>query len=339
MVDLIRIRNVYPFSADDRAMLAALDPRLEWVHEGEDGPDWADALVDAEVQVISGSYAPASRAGTPRLRWLSTSGAGLDELIARDPWSQGIEVTNGSGLHAVHMAEFLVGGVLFASERIVARQANQAAQGWVEGRMELAGRRLRGRHAVIVGYGSIGRETARLLDAFGVRITAVKNDPGRRTDAGWREPGTGDPDGAIPGCWAGPAELADVVRDAQYVLLTAPATPRTRGMVSREVLGAMRPDAWLLNVGRGALVDQEALVDALEGGRLGGAYLDVTSPEPLPPGHPLWTARGAFVAPHVSGMGDLTELWHQTALLLAEQLRRDLAGTPKLNITSGAAGY
>lgn len=338
MSERIRIRNVYPFSDADKAMLAGLDPRLEWIHEGEDDPAWADALVDPEVQVISGSYSPTSLAGTPRLRWLTTMGAGLDELIPRDPWSLGIEVTNGSGVHAVHMAEFLLGGVLYASERIAARLANAAAQAWSD-RRGLAGRRLRGRDAVIVGYGSIGREAARLLDAFGVRITAVKNDPASRTDAGWREDGTGDPEGRIPSRWAGPGELAEVVRDASYVLLTAPATPRTTGLVSREVLAAMRPDAWLLNVGRGALVDQAALVEALDAGRLGGAWLDVTTPEPLPFGDPLWSAPNCVVAPHVSGIGDMDALWHQSALLVAEQLRRDLAGERKLNITSGAAGY
>lgn len=338
MGERIRIRNVYPFSDADKAMLAALDPRLEWIHEGEDDAAWADALVDPEVQVISGSYSPRSLAGTPRLRWLTTMGAGLDELIPRDPWSLGIEVTNGSGLHAVHMAEFLLAGVLFASERVAARLANAADQGWAD-RRGLAGRRLRGRHAVVVGYGSIGREAARLLDAFGVRITAVKNDPSLRTDAGFREAGTGDPEGRIPSRWAGPTELTAMVADADFVLLTAPATPRTAGLISREVFAAMRPDAWLLNVGRGALVDQVALVDALNGERLAGAWLDVTTPEPLPPGDPLWTARNAVVAPHVSGMGDMDELWHQSALLIAEQIRRDLAGEAKLNITSGTAGY
>ncbi len=338
MSERIRIRNVYPFNDADRAMLEALDPRLEWIHEGEDSTDWADGLVDPEVQVVSGSYAPASLAGTPRLRWLTTMGAGLDELIARDPWSLGIEVTNGSGLHAVHMAEFLLAGVLYASERVAPRLANHARHGW-DDRRPLAGRRLRGRRAVIVGYGSIGRETARLLDAFGVAVTAVKNDPSRRSDAGFRETGTGDPDGRIPDRWLGPDALADAAAEADFVILTAPATPRTQGIVSRAVLGAMRPDAWLLNVGRGALVDQPALVDALNEGRIGGAWLDVTTPEPLPPDDPLWSARNAVVAPHVSGMGDLDELWHQSALLLAEQLRRDLAGEPKLNVTSGAAGY
>jgi phosphoglycerate dehydrogenase-like enzyme len=338
MSERIRIRNVYPFNDADRAMLEAIDPRLEWLHEGEDTPEWAAGLVDPEVQVISGSYSPPSLSGTPRLRWLTTMGAGLDGLVELDPWSLGIEVTNGSGVHAVHMAEFLLSGVLFASERIGPRLANHAARGWSD-RRGLAGRRLRGRHAVIVGYGSVGREAARLLDAFGVSITAVKQDPSRRADPGWREPGTGDPEGRIPTSWVGPGELVDAVRDADHVLLTAPATPRTVGLISREVLAAMPPDAWLHNVGRGALVDQAALAEALVGGRLGGAVLDVTTPEPLPPDDPLWAAPNCLVAPHVSGIGDLDELWHHSALLLAEQLRRDLAGEPKLNVTSGAAGY
>lgn len=339
MSERIRIRNVYPFSDADKALLEAVDPRFEWIHDGEDSTVWADALVDPEVQIISGSYAPASLAGTPRLRWLSTMGAGIDELVPRDPWGLGVEVTNGSGLHAVHMAEFLLAGVLYASEKVAERLANQAERAWDERRRGLFGRRLRGRRAVVVGYGSVGRETARLLDAFGVAVTAVKQDPTRRADTGWREAGTGDPDGTIPDRWAGPDELAEVVADAEYVLLTAPATARSRGMIDARVLAAMRPDAWLLNVGRGALVDQPALIAALESGHLGGAWLDVTTPEPLPPDDPLWRAPRCVVAPHVSGAGDLDALWHQSALLLAEQLRRDAAGEPKLNVTSGSAGY
>ncbi len=338
MGDRVRIRNVYPFSDADKAMLAAIDARLDWIHEGEDTLGWIDGLVDPEVQVLSGSEPPSSLDRLPRLRWVSPSSAGVDYLVARDPWSLGLEITNGSGLHAVHMAEFLLAGVLYASERVGPRLANHVRRGW-DDRRGLAGRRLRGRRAVIVGYGSIGRETARLLDAFGVAITAVKNDPSRRTDTGWREPGTGDPEGRIPDRWLGSDALTEAVADADYVVLTAPATPRTRGIVSGAVLDAMRPDAWILNVGRGSLIDQSALVEALDAGRIEGAWLDVTTPEPLPPDDPLWTARGALVMPHVSGMGDHHALWHQSALLLAEQVRRDLAGEPKLNLTSGTAGY
>lgn len=337
--DRVRVRNVYPFAAADREMLAAVDPRLEWVHEGEDTPEWADALVDQDVECLSGSYPPATAAGTPSLRWLATASAGLAEVIARDPWSRGMTVTNGSGLHAVAMSEYLLAGVLLASERLEARLENRGDRAWGPARSRLSGRRLRGRRAVIVGYGSVGREAARLLASFGVAVTAVKREPAIRADVGWREAGTGDPEGRIPDRWAGPGELASVVRDAHHVLVTAPGTPETRGIISAEVIGAMRPDAWIHSVGRGTLIDQGALLSALSDRRIAGAVLDVTEPEPLPPDDPLWSVPGCLVTPHVSGLGDERELWHQTALLLGEQLRRYLGGHPLLNVTSPTAGY
>lgn len=335
----IRVRCVYPFTPDDRAMLEAVSDRLEWVFEGEDSQAWVDALVDPALEILVASTVPRDAQGTPRLRWCATAAAGVEDLVRLDPWSRGITVTNGSGIHAVHMAEYLLAGVLTATERIEARFANHAARGWGGATSGLNGRRLRGRHAVIVGYGSIGRETARVLAALGVRITAVKRDPAVRHDDGWREPGTGDPDGTIPSRWAAPHELADAVRDADFVLLTAPATAATRHLVSAHVLAAMRPDAWLLNVGRGSVVDQAALAVALRHERLGGAILDVTVPEPLPPDDPLWDAPRCLVTPHISAIGDRAYLWHLTAVLLAEQLRRDLAGEPQRNVVSPTAGY
>ncbi len=201
------------------------------------------------------------------------------------------------------------------------------------------GRRLRGRTAAIIGYGSVGREVARLLDAFGVRVLALKSDPSRRVDQGWREPGTGDPEGVIPARIVGPESLGDIVSEADLVVLTLPSTARTRGLIDSAVLDAMRPDAWLINVGRGALVDEDALIKVLRAGRIGGAVLDVVSQEPLPPDHPLWDAPNCLVTPHVSGTGDRQALWHTTAIMFAENLRRYLSGEELLNRTSGSAGY
>lgn len=335
----LRVRTVYPFTPDDRALIAAAAPGIELVAEGADDPDWLAGVRDPDVEVLVASVLPADLAGMPRLRWVCTAAAGVEDLVAADPWAHGIEVTNGSGLHGVGIAEYVLAAVCLGSERIPARLANHAVAGWAGMSTVLNGRRMRGRHAVIVGYGSIGREIGRVLDALGIRITAVKRDPDRRTEDGWREPGTGDPEGRIPARWAGPGELADVVRDADWLICTAPATPGTRHLVDARVLAAMRPDAWLVSTGRGSVVDQAALDAALRSGRLGGAVLDVTTPEPLPPDHPLWGAPGCLITPHVSAIGDRDELWHRTALLVAEQLRRDRAGLPLLNRVSAAAGY
>jgi phosphoglycerate dehydrogenase-like enzyme len=237
------------------------------------------------------------------------------------------------------MAEYALGAVLLASERLEARLANQSAQAWQSVRFDLAGRRLRGRTALVVGYGSVGRETARLLHATGMRILAVKADPAIRVDAGWREPGTGDADGSLPERVVGPERLRDLAADADFVILSLPITDRTRGIVDASVLSAMRPDAWLVNVGRGALIDEAALIETLRLGRIGGAVLDVFVDEPLPPGHAFWSLERCLVTPHVSGIGGLDAFWHAAATLLAENLRRDLDGVPLLNVTSSRAGY
>lgn len=340
-MERLRVRCTIPFAADDRAMLAAVDPRLAIVFGGPDTADAVAAIEDAEAEVLLSSWSPPDRAGMPRLRLLMTTNAGLDSLYALDPWSLGIVVTNGSGLHAVHIGEYVLWATLSAFGRTRARLAEQSAHRWPMGdaRFPFAGRRLRGRTAAIVGYGSIGRECARLLDAFGMRVLALKADPASRVDHGWREPGTGDPEGRIPERLVGPDGLADIVAAADVVVLTAPLTPRTRHLVDARVLGLMRPDAWLVNVGRGGLVDESALIDALADERIGGAVLDVASEEPLPAASPLWSQPGAVLTPHVSAIGDFDMLLHQAALLFAEQLRRQLAGEPLLNVTSRAAGY
>ncbi len=341
MPDPVRIRSVYPFSAADRDWLDAIDPRVEIVHGGEDSAAWVAALEDDAVEILWANHPPPTLERTPRLRWLAMASAGVDGIAALDPWSLGLTVTNGSGLHAVGLGEYVLAAALFATERIGPRLAGHAAHSWPSqaGRRLLAGSRLRGRTAAIIGYGSVGREAARLLSACGVRILALKADPSHMADTGWREPGTGDPDGSIPERTVGPEALRDIVAEADLVVLTLPSTARTRGIIDAAVLGAMRPEAWLINVGRGALVDEDELIRMLRAGSIGGAVLDVTTVEPLPPAHPLWDLPNCLVTPHVSGTGGIGTLWHITASFMAENLLRYLRDEPLLNLTSGATGY
>ena len=151
--------------------------------EGEDTPEWCATLDDPAMEVLLSNHLPADLAGATRLRWLHMASAGLDTVVAQDPWRHGITVTNGSGVHAVHMGEYVLGrgDAVERAARGAARPPDRAGRWDRETAAEtLPGRRLRGRTAVIVGYGSLGREVARLLHAFGVRIIAVKADP---TDA------------------------------------------------------------------------------------------------------------------------------------------------------------
>ncbi len=341
MSEPIRVRCVFPFAEADQRMLAAVDARLAIVFEGEDSFDWSAALDDPGCEVLLANHPPPDLSRFPRLRWIQMASAGLDAFIVNDPWARGITLTNGSGIHAVHMAEYVLGAVLLWGQRLEARLANRVDRRWDRpfASQELRGRRLRGRTAAIVGYGSLGREAARVLHALGMRIVAVKADPSVSVDHGWREPGTGDPDGSLPERFAGADGLTAVLGEADVVVLTLPSTPRTRGMIDAAALAAMRPDALLVNVGRGALVDQEALIDALARRRIGGAVLDVTTPEPLPPDSPLWSLPNSLVTPHLSAWGDEDALWHTTAMLFAENLGRYVRGEPLLNVTSRDTRY
>ena len=221
--------------------------------------------------------------------------------------------------------------MLLVSQRWRERLADQSVRRWPSERPQSAGDRMRGRTVLIVGYGSVGREVARLAAALGMRILAIKADSTAHAGRGWAEPGTGDPYGRLPERISGPETLGSSVSEADFIVLSAAVTRRSIGLISADVLGRMGTDAWLINVARGALIDEPALVEALRARRIGGAVLDVFGQEPLAADSPLWALPDCIVTPHVSGYGGTDALWHNAAMLLAENLRRELAGEPLIN--------
>jgi len=293
-----------------------------------------DTLADPTLEAIVGEYAPRDRRSVPRLRWLQLGSAGVDHHLADPPWRDGLVVTNARGAYAVPIAEYVLGAVLGINLPIDSWTVDQAARRWPAYDALPVGRILRDQVAVLVGYGSIGREVARLLAAAGVRIVAVKARPENLRDTAWRVPGTGDPDGLIPERIVPPEGLAEVAGEADYLVLTAPLTSRSRGIVDERVLARLRPSAWLINVSRGALVDDGALFDALRSGRLGGAVLDAFREEPLSPDSPFWDAPNVRVTPHVSGSS-----WTYLTDLVLENLRRYLGGEPLLNVVDPVREY
>ncbi len=314
--------------------LRALSPDLDVVDVSADTDFDIDALTDPEIQVIVGSRPPADLARLPGLRWLQVGSAGVDHLAADPPWRKGLVVTNAKGVYAIPMAEYVSGMVLRIHQPGAAWAADQATHRWPQFEEAPVATVVRGKTAVIVGYGSIGREVARQLAALGLRILAVKPRPEIRHDPAFRVPGTGDPDGTIPERIVGLDGLTDAVHEADIVVLTMPLTDSSRGIIDAGVLAAMSSEAWLINVSRGALVDAAALLDALRGGRLGGAVLDVFEREPLPADDPLWDAPNVIVTPHASGatLQFLDEL-------IVENVRRYMAGEPLLNPIHPELGY
>ncbi len=284
-------------------------------------PAEANAMIaDADIAWVdmqpTALVADSIRASGDRLKWVSTIYAGLDAFPLDLLRQRGVTLTNGAGINAVAVAEYAVLGMLAAAKRFdqVIRAADR--QDWLKdapGKIELDGTR-----ALIVGYGTIGRLIGDRLRAFGVEVTGVTRS-GR--------------DGTLtPDAWA--SRLGDF----DWIVLAAPSTDATKTLISRQELAAMRASAWLINIARGDMIDQKALVEALTTGTIAGAFLDPTDPEPLPADHPLWTAPNCMISMHMSGRSQ-TKMFQRGAALFIENLTAFVAGRPMRNVADLDAGY
>ncbi|HEV8489855.1 MAG TPA: D-2-hydroxyacid dehydrogenase [Candidatus Limnocylindrales bacterium] len=294
-----------------------------------------DEVAAGDVDGLVAKALPSDRASAPSLRWLQVLSAGVETVVGVGSWPGGIVLTNARGAYAGSIAQYTIAAILRVAERMDERSAQQRLAQWPAGEGRFVGRRLRGQTLVIVGYGGIGREIGRLAHAHGMRVLAVKARPQERIDTAYRLPGTGDPEGLIPERIVRLDGLADAAAEADFLSITLPITPRTRGIVSAPVLAALRPHAWLINTGRGPVVDEAALLRLLEEGRIGGAVLDVFGEEPLPPDSPLWHLPNVVITPHVSG----AEADEELEALVSENLRRFVAGEPLINQVDPERGY
>ncbi len=283
---------------------------------------WADAaglpaaLAGAEALLVWDFTSDAVRdswAAAGGLRWIHTASAGVDRLIFDGSLASDVVVTNSRGVFDTPMAEYVLGLVLAFAKDLPGTLRHQDRREWRHRETAMVA----GTVAVVVGGGPIGVAVAALLRAVGVRVRLV----GRR---------------ARDGVHAAD-ELPGLLADCDWLVLAAPLTDRTRGLVDADLLARLPPTARLINVGRGALVDEDALLAALRAGRLAGAALDVFCVEPLPKGHPLWSLPGVIVSPHMSG--DAAG-WRDTLVdLFVDNLARYRAGQPLRNVVDKKFGY
>jgi len=329
----IRLLNVLSLPPEDVARLRAVSPRLDIVELAETE---INAVQDWAAEIVFAHSAPPT-SGTPALRWLQLSSAGVNHLQGSDIWQRQVVVTNARGVYAVPMAEYVMTAVLSFSNRVEERRELQVRHQWPTDGVAYECYGVRGRTMVIVGYGTVGRELARLAKAFGMHVLAIKANPANRSDDSFRIPRTGDPGGKLPDRIVGLEQAADLLRLADYVVLTLPLTPLTEGFFGRELLAEVRPTAWLINVGRGKVIDEQALIDRMRHRQIAGAWLDVFGQEPLPPGSPIWELPNVIVTPHLSGGN--RESFHVLTDLLCENLRRYLAGDPLVNPVRPDLGY
>ena len=249
----------------------------------------------------------AAIAAATELRWLNSLLAGMDGLPLEDLRARRVMVTNGVGINAITIAEYVLMGMLIIAKGYREVVRAQDRQEWLKdspGKAELSGSR-----ALLLGYGGIGRLVEERLKAFHVDVTVVRrlSDPSGRTLA--------------PGQWR--ARLGEF----DWVVLAVPSTPETDGMIGAAELAAMKPGAVLVNVARGSVVDQDAVVEALRDKRLGAAFLDVTDPEPLPSGHPLWSLDNAHISMHLSGRAQ-NRMFERAGQRFLDNLARFRAGEP-----------
>ena len=334
MPDTVHVLNTYPLTDAQVAALRAVSPRLVIEHRPDSDPE-AEGDPQAEVLFCDTLLNDLSR--WPRLKWMQISAAGIEHLLANPPWQRGVQVTTFSGVAAVAMAEFTITAILAWTRNLYILHGLHIARTWAPDRTALGGRVLRGKTLTIVGYGSVGRETARLAKPFGLRVLAVRNRPEAAEDTGYYEPGTGDPDGSLPDRVYPVSELHAALAEADFVALSLPLTPQTRNLINAEALAAMKPTAYIVNVGRGATIDDDALIAALNRGQIGGACLDVFAQEPLPSSSPLYQVPNLVVTPHMSGVR--YDYWDAAMPLFEANLRRYLAGEALLNAVQPGMDY
>lgn len=286
------------FMTKDEAIALAPQAEIGWFDMYDKG-DMAKAIANAT-----------------QMKWLNSIYAGVDGMPLELLSGRGVTVTNGAGINAITIAEYVIMGMLTVAKGYAQVVRAQDRQEWLHdspGKAELFGSK-----ALLLGYGAIGKLIEERLKGFGVETTAVRRTPGSGT--------------------IGPDEWRGKLDSFDWVILAVPATPETEKMIGEAELSFMKSSATLVNIARGSVVDQEALVSALRNKQIGAAFLDVTDPEPLPAGHPLWSLDNAHITMHLSGRAQ-TLMFQRAGQRFLENLARYGDGAALLHTVDLTLGY
>ena len=299
-------------------------PQLEVVHL----PNYdrvTDEIADADIAIswsLRGEQIKVAR----KLRWIHSTAAAVHQLMTPELLASDTIVTNARDVHGPVVAEHAMALTFALAKRLPQAVKHQQQKHWAQHDLwnkESRPRELSGATMAIVGLGGIGRPLVKLAKSAGMRVIGVREHPERGNEGADVVLGFGELDRAL--------------READFVVLAAPVTPRTHQLMNAERLAQLKSDAYLINVGRGVLIDEGALVEALHASCFGGAALDVTTEEPLPAKSPLWDMENVFITPHIAGLTE--KMWERHYAHYTENLRRYLAGEPLLWVVDKQRGY
>ena len=323
--------------------IRAVDPRLDVVYRADligrprypgdhtapmtrtpaQAAEWASLVAEAEVMLDVDRATERDLARqAPRLRWIQLSSSGVVHIVEQmGRGDRPLVVTNAAGMHALPLAEFVLFAMLYFAKRMPRVLADQRRHHWERFALDT----LPGKTLGIVGLGHVGRAIARLARSAGLRVVAARRTAGAASESP-------DVDAVYP-----TAGLRTMLGESDYVVLIVPLTPETAGLLGKAELAAMKPGAVLINIGRGQLVDEAALIESLQSGHLGGAALDVFATEPLPNASPLWDLPNVLVTPHSMSTALDENEW--LVDLFCDNMRRYLAGQSLRNVFDRARGY
>jgi phosphoglycerate dehydrogenase-like enzyme len=284
-----------------------------------------EEIVDTDV-FIGWSLRPEQFKIAKKLKWIHSPAAAVHQLMYPELVRSNVILTNSTGVHGPVVAEHAIAVVLALAKRLPQAMHYQAQKIWAQELLwneHPRPREIAGATVLVVGMGGIGREFAVRAKALGMKVVAVRENPAK---------GAGPADAVY-----GAEKIDELLPQADFVLLCTPVTPTTTSIINKERLGRMKFGAYLINVARGPLIDDAALIEALRQQRIAGAALDVFAEEPLPPESPFWSLENVLITPHTAAVTE--KLWERHYDLIVENLNRFLAGKPLLNEVDKSRGY
>jgi phosphoglycerate dehydrogenase-like enzyme len=284
-----------------------------------------DEIADTDV-FIGWSLRPLQFVAARKLRWIHSPAAAVHQLMFPELIRSSVILTNSTGIHGPVVAEHAITVLLALAKRLPQAMQYQAKKIWSQDQLwheRPRPREVADSTVAVIGMGGIGREFTARAKALGMEVLAVRENPAKGADGADEVYSS--------------TEIDNVLPRADYVLLCTPVTPATTGIINTARLNKMKPESYLINVGRGPLVDEPALLQALQDRRIAGAALDVFNEEPLPADSPFWSLDNLLITPHTAAVTE--RLWDRHYRLIAENLKRFLSGEPLLNQVNKAQGY